>query len=65
MTSQTLHSAVSGTRNGCIIRFTCPACALESMIVNKTPRDHFKDARIVSCKRCRIRLTVQTPGKGC
>jgi hypothetical protein len=65
MTTQSSHLDILGTRTGYVIRYTCPTCAAESIIVNKTPRDHFKDARVVSCKHCRTRLTVLTPGKGC
>jgi len=64
MTSQSLHLDIVGTRVGHVIRYTCPVCTAESSIVNKTPRDHFKEARVVSCKKCRSRLTVLTPGHG-
>lgn len=64
MTSQSLHPDILGTRIGQVIRFTCPTCATDGIIVNKTPRDHFKAARVVSCKHCRSRLTVLTPGSG-
>ncbi|MFA4860925.1 hypothetical protein [Methanoregula sp.] len=64
MTLQSLHPEIQGIRTGYSIRYTCPTCAKESTIVNKAPRDHFKEARVVSCKHCRTRLTVLTPGKG-
>lgn len=64
MTLQSLHLEIKGTRTGYVIRYTCPVCATESIIVNKTPRDHFKEARVVSCKHCKSRMTVLTPGHG-
>jgi hypothetical protein len=64
MTSQSLHPDIVGTRTGHAIQYTCPVCSTDSSIVNKTPRDHFKEARVVSCRHCRTRLTVLTPGHG-
>ena len=61
MTKNFLKPEVMGTRTGYVIRFTCPACSTENVIVNKTPRDHFKEARDSSCTKCRIRSSVVTP----
>jgi len=52
---------ISGTRAGYVIRYTCPACASENIIINKTPRDHFKESRDASCKQCRKRMRVIAP----
>ncbi|HSA38677.1 MAG TPA: hypothetical protein P5013_07305 [Methanoregula sp.] len=52
---------IRGTRTGYVIRFTCPTCSSESVIVSKTPRDHFRETRVVSCRHCRTHLTVLTP----
>jgi len=58
------YPEVRGTRTGYVIRYTCPACIIESIIVNTSPRDHFKSERTVSCRHCRARITVLTPGRG-
>ena len=50
-----------GTRTGYVIRYTCPTCIAENIIVSNSPRDHFKAERTVSCRNCRARVTVQTP----
>jgi hypothetical protein len=65
MTAYQSHPEIRGTRTGYVIRYTCPSCATESIIVSKSPRDHFKNARVVSCKNCRKRLNVLTPGREC
>ena len=52
---------ITGTRSGYIIRFTCPLCNAENSIVNKTPRDHYKETRDASCSHCRKHFTVVTP----
>jgi transcription elongation factor Elf1 len=61
MTKLTKKLEIMGTRTGYVIRFTCPHCAAENLIVNKTPRDHYKEARDASCTRCRKRSAVLTP----
>jgi len=61
MTKQSKRPEIVGTRTGYVIRFTCPQCAAENLIVNKTPRDHFKETRDASCTHCRTRSTVLTP----
>lgn len=62
MTIQTPHPEIRGTRTGYMIRYTCPACATESTIVNNMPRDHYRKSRVVTCRHCRARLNVLTPG---
>jgi|GEM_PF-5353063 len=52
---------IAGTRTGYVIRFTCPACMNENIIISKIPRDHFKERRDASCRYCRKRSTVLTP----
>ncbi len=52
---------ITGTRTGYVIRFTCPLCHAENFIVNKTPKDHYKEARDASCAQCRKRSRVLTP----
>ncbi|MCK9580769.1 MAG: hypothetical protein M0Q92_10025 [Methanoregula sp.] len=61
MTTQFHKPEITGTRTGYVIRFTCPLCATENIIINKTPRDHFKEARDASCKDCRKRFSIRTP----
>lgn len=61
MTTLKSYPEIQGTRIGYVIRFTCPTCAAESIIVNKMPQDHFRNARVVSCRHCRTRLTILTP----
>lgn len=46
---------------GYVIRFTCPSCSAENVIVSKTPMDHFRETHRASCKRCRKRVTILTP----
>lgn len=64
MTKQTSHPEIRGTRTGYVIRYTCPSCNAESIIVNKIARDHFSKSRGATCKNCRTRLTVLTPEQG-
>lgn len=64
MKSVKSHLEVRGTRTGYVIRYTCPVCIVESIIVSKMPGDHFKSTRDVSCRHCRTRITVLTPGNG-
>jgi len=52
---------INGTRAGYVIRFTCPACTAENIIITKTPRDHYKESRDASCRICRARSTILTP----
>ncbi len=61
MPAQKSYPEIKGTRAGYVIRFTCPSCAAESTIVNKMPQDHFRNARVVSCRHCGTRLNVLTP----
>jgi len=61
MKNQSLKPEVKGTRTGYVIRFTCPACAAENIIVTRTPKDHFKESHDANCKRCRKRSTIVTP----
>jgi hypothetical protein len=61
MTKNFQKPEVMGTRTGYVIRFMCPSCSAENVIVNKTPRDHFKEARDASCTKCRKRSSVVTP----
>ena len=63
MASQKPYPEVLGTRAGCEIRYTCPSCIAESIIINRSPKDHFKSSRIASCRKCRTRMTVLTPGR--
>lgn len=52
---------ITGTRSGYVIRFTCPLCNTENTIVNKIPRDHYKETRDASCSHCRKHSIVITP----
>jgi transcription elongation factor Elf1 len=61
MTKHSVKHKISGTRSGYVIRFTCPQCNGENSIVNKTPRDHYKETRDASCLFCKKHSTVITP----
>ena len=61
MKQDTIKPEIYGTRTGYVIRFTCPACHSENIIVSKTPRDHFKETHNASCKKCRKRSVILTP----
>ncbi len=52
-----------GTRSGYVIRYTCPSCTGESVIVSSSAQDHYKQTRNVTCGHCRVRVTVLTPGR--
>ena len=64
MTTLKSQTEVQGTRAGYVIRYTCPSCAAESIIVNKIARDHFKKIHTASCRHCRTRLVILTPENG-
>jgi transcription elongation factor Elf1 len=61
MKNHSLRPEIQGTRAGYVIRFTCPVCAAENVIITKTPKDHFKESHEASCKQCRKRSTILTP----
>lgn len=61
MIKHSVKPEISGTRSGYVIRFTCPLCNSENSIVNKTPRDHYKETRDAPCSHCRKHMTVVTP----
>ena len=58
-----IYPEVRGTQAGYVIRYACPFCKAENSIINRSPRDHFKIARTVSCRNCRTRVAVLTPGR--
>jgi len=62
MIKHSLKPEVMGTRTGYVIRFTCPVCHAENAIINRIARDHFRETRDSTCKQCRQRSTVLTPG---
>jgi transcription elongation factor Elf1 len=61
MIHHSVKPEIAGTRSGYVIRFTCPLCHAENTIVNKTPRDHYKESRDAACTRCKKRFAVTTP----
>jgi hypothetical protein len=61
MIKHSVKPEIMGTRSGYVILFTCPLCNSENNIVNKTPRDHYKETRDASCTHCRKHSTVITP----
>lgn len=63
MIAKTPYPEVMGTRTGYVIRYTCPECAQESIIISTSARDHFRMSRVASCRHCRTRLNILTPGK--
>ena len=50
MAKQSLKSVIMGTRSGYVIRWTCPVCYTENVIVNRTPSEFFKASRDSSCR---------------
>jgi hypothetical protein len=62
MTKLSLKQEVMGTRTGYVIRFTCPFCLHDNAIINKTPKECYREARDATCHQCRKRSTVLTPG---
>jgi len=60
MANQKLKPVVAGTPSGYIIRWTCPECYTENIIINRTPGEFFKAARESTCKKCRKRSVVST-----
>ncbi|MGA2912514.1 MAG: hypothetical protein ABSE07_03265 [Methanoregula sp.] len=63
MTKLSLKQEVTGTRAGYVIRFTCPSCLNDNSIINKTPKDYYRETRDATCHQCKKRSTVLTPGK--
>jgi transcription elongation factor Elf1 len=61
MKKYSLKPEVLGTRTGYVIRFACPVCHTENIIITRTPKDHFKESRDSTCKQCRNRSTILTP----
>ena len=62
MTKFTQKQEVKGTRTGYVIRFTCPSCLNDNAIVNKTPKECYRESRDATCHQCKKRSTVITPG---
>jgi transcription elongation factor Elf1 len=62
MTKLSLKQEVIGTRTGYVIRFTCPSCLHDNSIVNKTPKECYRETRDATCHQCKKRSTVMTPG---
>jgi hypothetical protein len=62
MIKNSVKPEIPGTRSGYVIRFTCPECSTENAIVNKSPRDHYKETRDAACKQCKKRSRIITPG---
>jgi len=56
-----LKPETQGTRTGCAIQFSCPACAAKNVIITRTPQDHFKETHVATCKHCKVRSTILTP----
>jgi transcription elongation factor Elf1 len=62
MTKLALKQEVTGTRTGYVIRFTCPSCLHDNAIINKTPKECYRETRDATCHQCKKRSTVMTPG---
>ena len=61
MKQKSIRPEIKGTRSGYVIRFTCPGCASENIIICKMPKDYFRNTHDASCKHCGQRLTILTP----
>jgi transcription elongation factor Elf1 len=62
MTKLVVKQEVPGTRTGYVIRFTCPSCLHDNAIINKTPKECYRETRDATCHQCKKRSTVLTPG---
>jgi transcription elongation factor Elf1 len=62
MTKFPLKQEAIGTRSGYIIRFTCPSCHNDNSIINKTPKNCYRETRDATCRQCKKHSTVITPG---
>jgi hypothetical protein len=62
MTKLSLKSEAIGTRSGYVIRFKCPSCHNENSIINKTPKDYYRETRDAKCCQCKKHSNVITPG---
>jgi len=62
MTKLSQKLEVIGTRTGYVIRFTCPSCLHDNAIVNKTPKECYRETRDATCHKCKKRSAVLTPG---
>ncbi len=62
MTKLALTQDVTGTRTGYVIKFTCPSCHHDNSIINKTPKESYRETRGATCRQCRNHYTVVTPG---
>ena len=51
-----------GNKNRYVIRFTCPSCLHDNAIINKTPKECYRETRDATCHQCKKRSTVLTPG---
>lgn len=61
MKQNIIKPEIRGTRSGYVIRFTCPGCSSENIIICRMPKDYFRETHEAGCKKCRQRLTVLTP----
>ena len=50
----------NGSNN--VIRFTCPECMTQNAITCRMPKDFFRETRDASCKQCKTRYTILSPG---
>jgi transposase-like protein len=57
-----LKQEAVGTRSGYIIRYTCPSCHHDNAIINKTPKECYRESRYATCHQCKKQYTVTTPG---
>jgi hypothetical protein len=62
MTKLPLKEEAIGTRTGYVIRFACPSCLKENVIINKTPKDSYRETRDATCRQCKKHFNVITPG---
>jgi hypothetical protein len=63
MTQNSMKTECTGTQIGCEIRFTCPVCHADTTLIIKTPKDFYRRSRDVTCRHCKSRATVTTPGQ--
>ncbi|HUH78512.1 MAG TPA: hypothetical protein VLY83_01305 [Methanoregula sp.] len=62
MTKQSLKPVLIGSGSNNVIRFTCPDCNTQNTITCRMPKDFFRETRDASCRQCRARYTIVSPG---
>ena len=62
MTKPPVRPVIMGRGSNNVIRYTCPDCHTENAITCRMPKDFFRETRDASCRQCKTRYTVVSPG---